>query len=282
MTARDWFEKARKEHFAIGAFNVGNLETLEAIVAAAKEKKSPVLVESSSGETKFMGAHNLVALVDEYRNREGIPIFLNLDHSPSLEEARVGIEAGYDLIHFDGSKLPYEENLNTMKTVVQEAGAKNQMTEGELENITGSSEVHEDELPEIIYSDPDRDAHFVKETGVDTFAVSIGNVHGMYPKPKILNFDLLKQLREVMDCFFSLHGSSGISDEQIKKAIPFGIVKINLNTEIRKAYRETLEKVLREHKGEYAMYKIMPPVIEAVQEVVEKKIELFGSAGKSS
>src|SRR3990172_11583670 len=116
MTAREWFEKGRKEKFAIGAFNVGNLETLEAIVAAAKSKRSPVLVESSSGETKFMGAHNLVALVNEYREREGIPIFLNLDHSPTLEEAQVGIEAGYDLIHFDGSKLPYEENLSTTKT----------------------------------------------------------------------------------------------------------------------------------------------------------------------
>jgi len=279
MTVREWFEKARQEKFAIGAFNVGNLETLEAIVAAAKSKRSPILVESSSGETKFMGAYNLRALVHEYREREGIPIFLNLDHSPSLEEARMGIEADYDLIHFDGSKLPYEENLQLMKTVVKEAKSRDQMTEGELENISGSSEVHKDEMPEIIYSDPEKDARFVKETGVDTFAVSIGNVHGLYAKPKKLDFDLLGKLRQKMDCFFSLHGSSGISDEQIKKAIPFGIVKINLNTEIRKAYRETLEQVLQEHKGEYAMYKIMPPVIEAVQDVVEKKIDLFGSAG---
>jgi len=281
MTAKDWFAKARKEQFALGAFNVGNLETLEAIVAAAKEKKAPLLIESSSGETKFMGAHNLAALVHEYREREGLPIFLNLDHSPSLEEARVGIEAGFDLIHFDGSKLPYEENLQLMKTIVHGAHAKNLMTEGELENIVGSSEVHKGEMPEPIYSDPEKDSRFASETGIDTFAVSIGNLHGLYEKPKKLNFDLLEQLSKKLGCFMSLHGSSGISDDQIHKAISLGVVKININTEMRKAYRETLESVLKEHKGEYAMYKIMPPVIEAVQSVVEKKLDLFGSSGKA-
>lgn len=281
MTAREWLNKAREEKFAIGAFNVGNLETFEAIVAAAKNKKSPVLVESSSGETKYIGAHTLVALVKLAREREGVPIFLNLDHSPSLAEAMVGVEAGFDLIHFDGSKLPYDANLSTMKTVVQKAREKNLMTEGELENITGSSEVHKDAMPEIIYSDPTRDKKFVEETGIDTFAVSIGNVHGLYSQPKKLKFDLLAELRKAMTCHFSLHGSSGISDEQIKEAIPHGIVKININTEMRQAYRDTLEKVLAEHEGEYALYKIMPDVIGAVQEVVERKMDVFGSSGRA-
>ena len=282
MTAREWFEKARREHFALGAFNVGNLETLEAIVAAARQMRSPVLVESSSGETKFLGAYNLVALVREYREREGVPIFLNLDHSPNLAEARVGIEAGYDLIHFDGSQLPYEENLSTTKTIVQEAHAKGQLVEGEIEHIAGSSEVHLGEPPPVVLSDPHRAKEFVAETGVDTLAVSIGNVHGLYQSPKTLDIALLKTLRQTVDCYFSLHGSSGIADDQIRAAVAHGIVKINLNTEIRQAYRQTLEKVLREHRSEYAMYKIMPPVIEAVQHVVERKMRLFGSAGKAA
>lgn len=286
MKPREVLEKAQKEGYAVGAFNAANIETLKAIVAAGEKLKAPIIVESSHGETKFIGAKNLVDLVENYREETGLPIFVNLDHAPSVEAAREGIEAGYELIHINASKLSYEENVKATKTVADEAHTKNLLVEAELTFIEGSSAPHmqeaiEEEQAKSQYTDPDQAGDFVKRTGIDTLAVSVGNVHGVYKTAPKLDMELLGKLRKRLPCFFSLHGGSGIPDDQIKEAIKVGrIVKINVNSDLRIAYRETLEKVL-DKTDEVAIYKIMPDVIAAVQEVVEKKITLFASAGKA-
>lgn len=285
MTAKDWLQKAKDEKFAIGAFNVGNLETFKAIAAAAQNKKSPVIIESSPGETDWMGADNIVDLAKNYSQDFGIPILVNLDHATEFESCKKAIEEGYDLIHFDGSKLPVEENLKILKQVVELAHAKGLIAEGELDHIGGASEVHTGNVAseiKIKTTDPDEAAHFVKESGIDIFAAFVGNIHGLYEGgEKKLDIELVEKIAEATGAFLSLHGSSGISEDQVKAAIEKGIVKVNLNTEMRKAFKDSFEKVLEENPNEYAMYKAEGPVVEAIQKLVENKMDVYGSSGKA-
>jgi len=286
MTAREWLEKAKKEKFAIGAFNVGNLETFKAIVQAAAAKKSPVIIESSPGETEWMEADNIIDLARNYSKELGIPILVNLDHAENLEQCKIGIEAGYDLIHFDGSKLPYEENVEIAKQVVELVHQKNLVVEGEYDHIQGSSEIHQgsakSEIKKIPMTDPDKALDFVKETGVDILAAFFGNVHGVFSEGgEDLDLERLDTISSKMpDKFLSLHGGSGIADEQVKEAIKRGITKVNINTEMRQAFRKNMEEVLDKNPNEIAMYKIEQPVIDEIQKIVEQKIDVFGSANK--
>jgi fructose-bisphosphate aldolase class II len=284
MTARDWFERARKERFAIGAFNVGNLETLQAIVRAAVIKKSPVIIEASPGESEFMGAANLVDLVKNYKEA-GTEIILNLDHATEFEKVKEAFAAGFDYLHFDGGKLDFEENVKIATQVVALAHPKGVMVEGEVDHITGSSALHtgvqvETEQAKGNYSDPQKAKEFVDRTGIDTYASFIGNAHGLYANEKRLDLNRLKEIRAAIpNTFLSLHGGSGVNKDDIKSAIEIGINKINVNTEMRNAYRKELEVKLAKSE-EVAMYKLYPEIIEEVQKVVMDKIDLFGSGGK--
>lgn len=283
---KDILLRAQSEGWALGAFNAANIETLKAIVQAANKLRSPVIIESSAGETKYFGDENLADVVKNYREEFNIPILINLDHAEELESVDDAVEAGYELIHYDGSKLPYEENVKNTKSVVEKAHAKGLLVEGELNSIAGSSADHTKEDIETAlkgskFTDPAETEKFVADTGVDTFAAFFGNVHGVYKDAPKLDFERLKQIREKIGVFLSMHGGSGIRDEDVKEAIKVGkIVKINVNTEMRLAFRKALEKSLKE-STEVAAYKIMDPVITAVQKVVEEKIKLFGSEGKA-
>lgn len=287
MRVREWLEKAKKEKWALGAFNVGNLETFKAIVAAAVNKKSPVIIESSPGETNWMGADNIVDIARNFSWDFNAPILVNLDHAQTLEECELAIKAGYDLIHFDGSKLPLEENLDIAKKVVELAHQKNLIVEGEMDHITGSSEVHpgsaEQEAEKSSFTDPLKAKDFIEKTGVDIFAAFFGNVHGVFKEGgESLHLDILEQLAQSLpNTFFSLHGGSGIPEDQVKEAIKRGIVKVNINTEMRQAFREGMENALDKNHDEYAMYKVEQPIIEQIQKIVEEKIETFGSTGKA-
>lgn len=286
MNAKEWLQKAQNEKFAIGAFNVDNLEIFKAVVAGAKAKKSPVMMEFSDGEVKFLELHNIVDLVKNAEEKEGIEILLNLDHSPEQAKVEEAIEAGFELVHFDGSKKPYDENVQITKALVPKAHAKGLTVEGEIDHIAGSSNVHKEQitLEEIKggFTKPEKAKEFVAETGVDIFAAFFGNVHGVFPVQPSVDIELVKKIRDALpNTFLSMHGGSGISDEEVKQAIEVGkIVKINVNTEMRQSFRDNLERALKENPDQYAVYKIMPDVIAAVQEVVEHKIEVFGSAGK--
>lgn len=286
QTAREVYERAQSEGFAVGAFNAANIETVKAIVTAANKLRAPVIIESSSGETKYFGAENLADVVKNYSEEFDLPIFVNLDHAPTEEDVDAGIEAGYELIHFDGSALPLEENLEITKRVVDKAHAKGLLVEAEIDQIGGGSSKHADQTPEEalkdhVYTPVDKLAEFVRESGIDTLAASFGNLHGVYKSAKNLDFERLAAIRAAVSCFLSMHGGSDIPDDQVRRAIEVGkIVKINVNTEMRLAFRESLEMQLGD-SDEVAAYKLMEPVIGAVEEVVEAKIKLFGSAGKA-
>lgn len=284
MTAQEILTKAKTEGYALGAFNAGNLEIVKAIVGAAQNQRAPVIVETSAGEAEHFGMKNFLEVVESFRQEIRSPILTNFDHGPGLEECQQAIEAGYNLVHFDGSDLPYKENVKITKVLVGQAHQKGILVEGEIDKILGESKSNEEDAESIQasgnYTDPEKATDFVTQTGVDILAVFVGNLHGIYPQPPRLNLELLEILAQKLPCFLSLHGGSGLAAEDIQRAVRTGkVVKVNVNTELRLAYKETLTNVLKGSE-EIAIYKIMPPVIAAVQKVVEEKIRLFGSIGK--
>lgn len=287
MKSFEWLKRAQEEKFAIGAFNGASMETFRAIVQAAAKLSSPVIIEASHGEVEFFGMMEMVAVVRALGKDFKIPVILNLDHAPDLESCLRAIEAGFDYVHFDGSKMPYEENVRIAKLVVEAAHKKGIPVEGEMDHIGGSSADHRGVLASDFqqlntYTDPEKAKKFAQETGVDTFASFVGNVHGLYQGNKNIDLNLLRRIGEALPGkFLSLHGGSGIAGEQIHKAIELGVVKINVNSELRVAFYDTVKKTLDDPKfHETAIYKMMPSAIEAVEEVVAEKILLFGSAGK--
>lgn len=287
--ARSLWMRTRQEKFAVGAFNIDNQETLIAIARAAKNKNSPVLVEVSHGEVEAMGLINVRSLVDNYKKEYGIEMYINLDHSPSVEAAKAGIDAGFEFIHIDLSQEKKEATLSEIikatKEVVEYAKTTKALVESEPHYFGGSSNVHHDEInyDEIkkTFSTPTGAKEFVEATGIDTFAAAIGNLHGKYPVPKVLDIDLLKQIRAVLSCAISLHGGSGTPPEYFKQAIEVGVSKININSDMRYAFRTELERQLKDNPDEYAVVKLMKPVEDEVQKVVEERMDVFGSTGKA-
>ncbi len=287
--ARETMARARAEHFALGAFNLDNQETLRAVVQAAMVKKAPVLVEVSQGEVDALGLENVRDMVDNYKAITGVELYVNLDHSPSVAAAKAGIDAGFEFIHIDISQQKHdaseEEIIRDTKEVVDYAKMTGALVESEPHYFGGSSNVHTEKIDynEIkkTFSTPEGAYHFVKSTGIDTYAVAVGNLHGKYPVPKKLDLELLQQIRDAIDCNISLHGGSGTPGHYFVDAVKIGITKVNINSDMRYAYRKTLEKVLDDDPTEYAVVKLMPKVIAAVQEVVESKIDMFNSTGKA-
>jgi fructose-bisphosphate aldolase class II len=282
-------KRSRDQHFAVGAFNIDNQETLIAVARAAQSTNAPVLVEVSDGEVKAMGLENIRDLVDNYKAEYGVEMYLNLDHSPSVEDCKRAIDAGYEFIHIDISQANHdaseEEIIAKTKEVVDYAKFTGALVESEPHYFGGSSNVHDEDIDyeEIrkTFSTPEGARSFVEATSIDTFAAAVGNLHGKYNVPKELDLELLQAIRNSIDCQISLHGGSGTPLHYFEDAARIGVSKININSDMRYTFRKTLEKVLADHPDEYAVVKLMPEVYEAVQKVVEEKIDAFGSAGKA-
>lgn len=282
-------QRSRQQKFAVGAFNIDNQETLIAVARAAQKLNSPVLVEVSDGEVEALGLENVRDLVDNYKAEYGVEMYLNLDHSPTVESCKRAIDAGYEFIHIDISQANHdateEEIIAHTKEVVEYAKFTGALVESEPHYFGGSSNVHEEEIDyeEIkkTFSTPEGTKAFVEATGIDTYAAAVGNLHGKYPVPKVLDLELLARIREAIGCQISLHGGSGTPLHYFEDAAKIGVSKININSDMRYAFRTTLEKVLADNPKEYAVVKLMPAVYEAVQAVVEEKINAFGSAGKA-
>jgi fructose-bisphosphate aldolase class II len=277
---------ARKGKYAIGQFNISTDEQIKAIVETAKDLNSPVIIATSESERKFIGAKQAVALAESWKKETGLPIILNADHCKSFESAKEAIDAGYDMVQFDGSSLPFEENVKTTKQVLKYAKSKNPeiIVEAELGYLRGGSEIHKEkiEIKEEDLTKPEEAKKFVAETSIDALAVVIGNLHGIQAESKKLFLSRLKEIQKaVPNTLLVLHGGSDTQEKDIKKAIKLGIVKININTELRVAYSDALEKEIKEHPDEVKPYKILAPAIEETKKVVEKKIELFGSRRKA-
>ena len=280
-TVNELCEEARAGHYAIGAFNASTLEVTKAILQAAAELKSPVIIETSEGEANFEGYQIFADTVKDLASELAVDVAINLDHGKSLESIKYAIESGYSSVHIDCSKMEKEDNIKLTKQVAEFAHSRGISVEGEFGHVGGSSEVHEGEQPKDgTLTDPKEAAEYIKETGVDIFAGSYGNIHGMYKDAPHLDIERIEKISKESGIPLSLHGGSGIPDDQIEAAIEAGICKINVNTELRKAYKESLEKNLRGANAEIVPYKYLPQVINDVKEVVKQKIKLFSAAKK--
>ncbi len=275
---KHYLKKAQKEEWAIPQFNFSTLEQLRTIKNVAQAMRSPVIVATSEKEANFFGLKEAVAVIKSYQ-KEGIDIYLNLDHGSSFEKCKEAIDAGYDSIHFDGSKLDFLENLKMTKKVVQYAQEKREISvEGEL-GVIGSAEAF-DKGFDIEITNINEVEEFSIKTGVDRLAVSIGTVHGISTKKQKIDFDTLRKIKAKTGAGLVLHGGSGVNDEDIKKAIKNGIIKININTELRIAFTNGLRSALEKDKDEIKPYNYYYQAIEDMAKVIERKINLFGSKNK--
>jgi fructose-bisphosphate aldolase class II len=288
--ARAAMDRARTEKWAFGAFNLDDQPTLKAVARAAQKLNAPVLVEVSQGEVDTLGLDNVRDLVDNFKAEYGLEMYINLDHSPSVEAAKKGIDAGFEFIHIDISQAQHdasdEDIINATKEVVEYAKFTGALVESEPHYFGGSSNVHNENIDydEIrkTFSTPATAYHFVKETNIDTFAAAVGNLHGKYPVPKKLDLELLQEIRETIDCNISLHGGSDTPGHYFVSAVKIGVTKVNINSDMRYAFRTYLEKSLKDEPGEYSVAKLIEKyVVPEVQKVIESKLADFNSAGKA-
>ena len=283
-TLRECLAEARAKKVAIGHFNISNLETLWGIFNAAKSLELPVIIGLSDGERDFVGVRQAVALVKSLRDQFDFPIFINADHTSSFERYKEVVDAGFDAAMFDGSELAMAENIKITKQCVDYARQKNPeiITEGEIGFIGKSSKIH-DTLPAGVQlsvenlTKPEEAKKFVAETGLDLLAPAVGNFHGMIRggKDPSLNIERIKEISEAAKIPLVLHGGSGNSPAEFQKAIEVGVAIVHINTELRVAYRQALQKSLQENLEETTPYKYLKEPVKAIQKIVEEKLKIF-------
>jgi fructose-bisphosphate aldolase, class II len=283
-TLRDTLTRLQTEGAALGHFNVSDQVLLKAVVAAAAETKLPVFVGASEGEREFFGARQLAALVKSMRLESDVPIFLNADHTHSLAKAVEAANAGFDAVTIDFSALPFDENVARTKEATQAIKAINPaiLAEGEIGDIGTGSEIKEAVQGDFKHlTTPEQARQFVEATGIDNLAPAVGNMHGMLKSmvqgkaKKHLDLERIAQIKQAAGVFLTLHGGSGTDDEHFGKAIAAGINIIHINTELRVAWRESLDKSLARDSNEVVPYKILRPVVDAVKQVVSSRMRLF-------
>jgi len=286
-TLREYIAEAEEKKMAIGHFNISNTEGFWAVANVAKKLNLPVIIGVSEGERDFIGIRQIKALADTLKAEE-LPVFLNADHTYSVERVKEAVDVGFDAVIIDGAEKSFEENLEMTKESVLYKNKQNPqiLVEGELGFIGKSSKVW-DKVPEGIGSSdetltkPEEAEEFVKETGIDLFAPAVGNIHGMAKNLKInfekLDIERIKAIREATGVPLVLHGGSGITDKEFKLAITAGISIIHINTELRLAYKQGLQKSLCDDSEEIAPYKYLRPARDAMQFIVEKRMVLFNS-----
>lgn len=282
-TLRECIKEAEEKGVAIGHFNISNIEALHGIYNAAKKLNLPVIIGVSEGEESFVGREEAVALVKTIRERDNYPIFLNADHHKSFESVKACINAGFDAVIIDGAKLSFEENIKVTKECVDyarsvtEATGRDILVEAELGYIGEGSNI-KDEVPEGagILTKPEDAKKFVEMTGVDLFAPSVGSIHGLIKsgKPHI-DASLVSEIKKATGVTLVLHGGSGLRDEDFTNAIKAGISIIHINSEIRLAFHDAIEKSLASQQNEINPAKILNPAVDTIEKVVFERLKLF-------
>jgi len=290
-TLRGILQDAQARGEAVGHFNISDLVLLKAVLGAARELNAPVVVGLSEGEREFVGTSQIGALVKSLREEFDFPIFLNADHTHSLAKGIEAAKAGFDAIVFDLSALPFEENVRQTKQAVEALKAINpsMMVEGEIGDIGTGSEIH-DSSPDLSkgLSTPEEAKQFVESTGVDILAPAVGNMHGMLRSmvkgetKKRLDLERIAVIKQASGVFLTLHGGSGTDDDDLRRAIAAGINIVHINTELRVAWRRGLEQGLAKMPEEVVPYKILPPAVEAVKQVVLSRLRLFNEKRRAA
>jgi len=276
-------ESAESRHVAVGHFNFSELVVLKAAAQASRELGVPMVMGVSESERKFLGVWQAAALVRSIREETGQEIFLNADHTHSISKAEEAARAGFDMIVFDASEKPLEENMVETRRAVQAVKSVHPgiLVEGEVGYVGSGSEIHEKRPDNIRLTEPHEAREFVAETKVDLLSPSVGNTHGMLPsmiqgaQHKRLDVPRIAAIKEAAGLPLTLHGGSGTDDEDFRKAIRAGITMIHINTELRVAWRKGLEEALKKNAGALAPYKVLPDVVDSVQAVVAARLRLF-------
>lgn len=282
QSLREIISDANKKKIALGHFNVSDIAGLKAVFEAARELNLPVIVGASEGEREFIGVKTIACAVRNLRESYNHPIFLNADHTHSFEKAKEAIDAGFDAVLFDGGNLTLDENIKETKRVVDfvKSARVDVVVEGELGYIGGSSSmldavsINTEDL-----ASPDDAEAFVKETGVDILGPAVGNIHGMLKNSSNPSLDIerIRAIREKSGVPIVLHGGSGIRDDDFIRAISAGVAIIHINTEIRIAWRNGIEKAFSSYPGETTPYKLLPVAIEEMKRVIKSRMKLFAA-----
>jgi ketose-bisphosphate aldolase len=277
-------KEARRKQTAVGHFNFSELVAFKAVVDVARKLKVPVMLGVSEGERDFVGVRQASALVASVRDETGLEIFLNADHTHSIARAEEAARAGFDEIIFDGSSMPFKQNVEQTKKAVQAIKSIDPtiVVEGEIGYIGTSSSILE-KIPEGVgaLTTPDEAREFVDATGVDVLAPAVGNMHGLLQSmvsgtaQKRLDIGRIEEIAKAAGVLMTLHGGSGTNDGDFQRAIKAGITIVHVNTELRLAWRRGMEAALGASAGEVVPYKILPAVVRGVSEVVERRLRLF-------
>lgn len=280
VTSKELLQKAQQGGYAVGAFNVENMEMVQAVVAAAEELKSPVIMQTTPSTVKYAGLDYYYANVKAAAEKASVPVVIHLDHGNSFDLAMQALRTGYTSIMIDGSHDSFEENIKVSKAVADACRPSGVSVEAELGKVGGK----EDDLDggeDNPYTDPQEAKEFVEKTGVDSLAVGIGTAHGVYKGKPNLQFDILSQIREVVDIPLVLHGTSGVPDEDVKECIKRGICKVNYATDLRIAFTKGVNEVLGEHPETIDPKKYSAKGREEVKKYVMSKMLVCGSAGRA-
>ena len=282
MNPLEFLQKATEEGVAVAAFNVHNLETIQAVVEGAAEERAPVMIQTTPGTLQHAGIPYIAACVKTAAQLYDIPIALHVDHCPSYRTIVQCIQHGYTSVMIDGSKLPYEENVKLVKKAAETAHCAGVAVEGELGRIGGTEDVLTVDEREATFTVPSEAKAFVEAAGIDSLAVAIGTAHGEYRGEPKLDFERLTAIRQEVDVPLVLHGASGVPDDSVREAIRRGICKINIATELKIPMAEAIRECFRNNPKENDPRHYMGAAKEAVKEVVRKKIRLCGSSGSAS
>ncbi|MGG7213848.1 tagatose bisphosphate family class II aldolase [Clostridium nigeriense] len=281
LSTREMLKKAQREGYAVPAFNIHNLETLEVVVETAAELKSPVILAGTPSTIEYAGGEFIVAMAEAAAEKYNIPIAIHLDHFEVIDEIKHFVDLGFKSTMIDASHAPFEENIETVKKVVEYAHKYDATVEAELGRLGGQEDDLVVDEKDSKYTNPKQAKEYVERTGIDSLAVAIGTAHGLYHGEAKLDLDRLKEIRDVVDVPLVLHGASDVPDELVKKAISLGICKVNVATDLKIPFSDAVKKYFIENPSANDPRKYMTPGKEAMKKVVAHKIMVCGSKDKA-
>ena len=281
LSTREMLLKAQREGYAVPAFNIHNMETLQVVAETAMEMKSPVIIAGTPSTIEdYAGPDYIKAMAEVAANKYDIPIAIHLDHFEDVEAIKRDIDIGFKSCMIDASKKPFEENISIVKDVVEYAHRYDAVVEAELGKLGGREDDLVVDEKDAMYTNPDDAADFVDKTNVDSLAIAIGTAHGLYKGEPKLDFERLKEIRSKVSIPLVLHGASDVPDELVKEAISLGICKVNAATDLKIPFADAVKKFFNENSKESDPRKYMTPGKEAMKEIVKHKIEVCGSANR--
>ncbi|UZT06592.1 tagatose bisphosphate family class II aldolase [Clostridium sp. LQ25] len=281
LSTREMLLKAQKEGYAVPAFNIHNLETLQVVAETAMEMRSPVIIAGTPSTIEdYAGPDYIKAMAEVASNKYNIPIAIHLDHFENVEAIKKDIDIGFRSCMIDASKYEFEKNIEIVKDVVEYAHKFDAVVEAELGKLGGREDDIEVDAKDAMYTNPDDALEFVNRTGVDSLAIAIGTAHGLYKGEPKLDFERLKEIREKVNVPLVLHGASDVPDELVEKAISLGICKVNIATDLKVPFSDAVKEYFKENPNSNDPRKYMTPGKEAMKKIVEHKIRVCGSENR--